>query len=266
MSDGEGQDLAAAAGYRRVLRVEPAADSVLAMLEDDLHCMAVRLRHDGETVLAVEPLTDRAPWNICVGAQAVLVETFAGIPLAEVSARRNKKQNCTHLHDLAVLAAAHAADDGPLEYRIQASDPENGQRVMEIWRAGRRLHRWLERDGVLASPAEIAGLTLLTLRDWISSLAGEEQEAARLLQWGSLVAHGRTMTREQRRAAVGIQPSCFAFQPERVGNIDFWQEPKDFSGGDRMPLDGIHDRFAAVHGCAGERPREENQLGEATWK
>lgn len=251
MSDGEVQEFAAAAGYRRVLRVEPQAASVLAMLEDDLHCMAVRLRHDGETVLAVEPLTDRAPWNICPGAQAVLVETFAGVPLSEVTARRNKKQNCTHLHDLAVLAAAHARDDGPLEYLIHASDPEEGQRTMEIWRAGRRLHRWIERGGVLASPPEIAGLTLLTLRDWISSLEGEEQEAARLLQWGSLVAHGRSMTREQRRAAVGIQPSCFAFQPERVGSVDFWREPKDFSGEGRMPLDGIHDRFADVHGRAG---------------
>lgn len=251
MSDGEVQEFAAAAGYRRVLRVEPQAASVLAMLEDDLHCMVVRLRHDGETVLAVEPLTDRAPWNICPGAQAVLVETFAGVALSEVTARRNKKQNCTHLHDLAVLAAAHAADDGPLEYQIHASDPEEGQRAMEIWRAGRRLHRWIEREGVLASPPEIAGLTLLTLRDWISSLEGEEQEAARLLQWGSLVAHGRTMTREQRRAAVGIQPSCFAFQPERVGSVDFWREPEDFSGEGQRPLEGIHDRFAAVHGRAG---------------
>lgn len=248
MDEGEVQDPATVAGYRRFVRVEPAAGEVVAMLEDDLHCMAVRLRHDGETVLAVAPLTDRAPWNICPGAQAVLVDTFTGVALSEVTARRDKKQNCTHLHDLAVLAAAHAGDEAALEYRIYASDPDHGARVLEIRRDGRWLHRWVERNGVLAAPAEISGLTLLSLRDWIAGLVGEAQEAARLLQWASLVAHGRAMTRQQRRAAAGMQPSCYAFQPERVESVDFWQEPKDFSSGDRMPLDGIHDRFAAVHG------------------
>lgn len=263
MNGVEVQDIAKAAGYRRVIRIEPEAGAVLAMLEDDLHCMAVRLRHDGETVQGVEPLTDRAPWNICPGAQGALVETFAGVPLFEVTARRSKAQNCTHLHDLAVLAAAHAQDGGLLEYRIYASDPEEGQRVLEIRRNGRTMHRWTERGGVFAQPAEIAGLTLLTLRDWIAALPGEEREAARLLQWGSLVAHGRAMTRAQRRAAAAVQPSCYAFQPERAGGIDFWQEPRDFSDGGRMPLDGIHDRFAAVHGHAGSPLRaKETELGD----
>lgn len=248
MADGEVQDLATVAGYRRFVRVEPAPGEVVAMLEDDLHCMAVRLRHDGGNVLAVEPLTDRAPWNICPGAEAVLVGTFTGVALSEVTARRDKKQNCTHLHDLAVLAAAHAGDSGPLEYRIYASDPSHGERVLEIRRDGRQLHRWIERNGAFTAPDDISGLTLLSLRDWIAGLAGEAQEAARLLQWASLVAHGRMMTRQQRRAAAGTQPSCYAFQPERVESVDFWQEPKDFSAGDRMPLDGIHGRFAAVHG------------------
>lgn len=241
------QDPAKVAGYRRVVRVEPAPGAVLAMLEDDLHCMAVRLRHDGERVIAVEPLTDRAPWNLCPGAQAVLVDTFTGVALSEVTARRDKAQNCTHLHDLAVLAAAHARDGKPFEYRVYASDPEDGRRVLEIRRDDRVLHRWIEHGGVFEAPEAIAGLTLLTLRDWIGGLAGEEREAARLLQWASLVAHGRSMTREQRRAAVGVQPSCFAFQPERVGGADFWQEPKDFSGDDMLPLEGIRGRFAAAY-------------------
>lgn len=259
MSDGGSEDIAGLPGYRRVIRVEPGVDDVVAMLEDDLHCMAVRLRHDGVTVLAVEPLTDRAPWNICPNAQGALVDTFTGVALADVTARRDKKQNCTHLHDLAVLAAAHAGDGKPLEYRVYASDPRNRERVLEIRRDGRRLHRWVERGGVLAEPEAIAGQTLLTLRDWIAGLNGEEQEAARLLQWGSLVAHGRTMTAQQRRAAVGVQPSCYAFQPQRVDSVDFWLEPKDLSDGSRLPLDGIRDRFAAVHGHAGSRGKRTNR-------
>ncbi|WP_188770446.1 DUF2889 domain-containing protein [Novosphingobium endophyticum] len=251
MGECQKQDIAAMPGYRRVLRVEPGYGTVMAMLEDDLHCMAVRLRHDGERVVAVEPLTDRAPWNICPNAQAVLVGTFTGVALSEVTARRDKKLNCTHLHDLAVLAAAHAQDSRPLEYRVYVSDPDGAKRILEIRRNGRTLHRWVERDGVLASPGDVSGLTLVTLRDWIASLEGEEQEAARLLQWASLVAHGRTMTREQRRAAVGVLPSCYAFQPERAGDVDFWREPQDFSGDERQPLQGIRDSFSAVHGQSG---------------
>ena len=82
------------------------------MLEDDIHCLAVTLRHDGVRVTAIEPLFERAPWTTCPGAVARLTETFSGKSLAEVNARADKKQNCTHLHDMAVLAAVHAADRG----------------------------------------------------------------------------------------------------------------------------------------------------------
>ena len=119
-------DAAALPGFRRAMRVEPGPDAVLAMLEDDLHCMAVRLRHDGTVVRTVDAYGDRMPWSPCPGAEAKLAQTFAGLPLAEVTARRDKQQNCTHLHDLAVMAAAHAGDTAPVEYRVEVSDPREG--------------------------------------------------------------------------------------------------------------------------------------------
>jgi hypothetical protein len=232
-------------GFRRSIRVVPEARSVLAMLEDDIHCLAVILRHDGEKVLTVEPVAERMPWDTCPGATEKLIETFEHQPLCEVTARRDKKQNCTHLHDLAVLAAAHAHDREGFTYEIFASDPIEGVRILEIRRDGVSMHRWVERDGVLTEPAEIAGKSLFTLRDWINALEGGEQEAARVLQWASLVAHGRTMSMEEQSRAADLPPNCYTFQPERAKVAERIGERFDFSDGSRVPLAGFDDRMLA---------------------
>jgi hypothetical protein len=215
------------------------------MLEDDIHCLAVILRHDGERVLAVEPVTERMPWDTCPGAAAKLIETFEGEWLRDVTARRDKKQNCTHLHDMAVLAAAHAHDRDGLTYDIFASDPVDGVRVLEIRRDSESLHRWVERDGTLSEPGELAGKALFALRDWINTLEGAEQEAARVLQWGSLVAHGRTMSMAEQSHAADMPPNCYTFQPERAARAQRIGERFDFSDGSRVPLSRFGDRMLA---------------------
>ena len=215
------------------------------MLEDDIHCLAVILRHDGNAVTAVEPQFDRLPWTTCPGAQAKLVETFAGLPLAEVTARRDKKQNCTHFHDMAVLAAAHAGEWGRVVYDILATDPVEGQRLLEIRRDGKLLHCWTEQDGMLQEPAEVAGKTLFTLRDWIGNLTGQAQESARLLQWAAIVAHGRTMPLESQSIASQIPPNCYTFQPERAKDAVRNGARRDFSDGTQEPLGTFGDRVLA---------------------
>lgn len=232
-------------GFRRRIRVEPVRDGTLAMLEDDIHCLAVTLRHDGERVLSVEPVTERMPWDTCPGAAAKLIETFAGQRIAEVNARREKKANCTHLHDLAVLAAAHATDPEGFTYDLFASDPVDGKRFLEIRRNGKAVHCWTEQDGTLVDPADLAGMSLLSMRDWIGTLEGTTQEAARLLQWGSLVAHGRTMPLEEQSRASDLPPNCYTFQPERAVRAERVGERFDFSDGSRVPLEGFDDRMLA---------------------
>jgi hypothetical protein len=247
VSDGTASGRAARLpGYRRGIRIEMRERVVLAMLEDDIHCMAVRLRHDGTTVTSVEPVVDRMPWNTCPGAQARLVETFSGLPLVDVTARREKKANCTHLHDLAVLAAVHAGERGGLLYDIFASDPVDGERFLEIRRDGVMLHEWVEQDGRLVAPDAIAGKALPELRDWINGLAEPQREAARLLQWGALVAHGRTMPIEQQSNAAALPPNCYTFQPERAVHAVRNGVRHDFSDGSRLPLAGFGDRLAAA--------------------
>ena len=245
MADGQDPNVATAAGfaqgqgYRRRIRIVPAPGEVVAVLEDDIHCMAVRLRHDGEQVLGVEPVTDRMPWSTCPGSAQVLIDTFAGVPLQDVTTRKDRKRNCTHLHDMAVLAAAHAVDPRETRFAIAVSDPVRGRRELELRRNGMPVQRWVEQDGVLVSPAGVAGRTLLTLRDWIATLPADEAEEARLLQWAGLVAHGRTIPADQQVEAVSLPANCYTLQPERARSAHRNGKIVDFNLTDRVPGEAL---------------------------
>lgn len=227
--------VAAGPGYRRRIRIVPAPEAVLALLEDDIHSMAVRLRHHLGHVTAVEPLLDRMPWTTCPGAATVLIETFTGLPLEQISLRLARKANCTHLHDLAVLAAAHAHDDAPTIYDIAVSDPVDGRRELILLRDGSPLLHWTEQDGVLVAPVELAGRTLPALRDAIAGMPADRTEAARLLQWGGIVAHGRTIPLGQQSDATRIPPNCYTFQPERAAVAERVGRVIDFSASGLTP-------------------------------
>ena len=238
-------DPAGLPGYRRRIRVQAAPGFAMAMLEDDYHCMSVGLEHDGHVVTAVIPAMYREPWTTCPGAIAQLRETFTGAPLSDVTARRDKPRNCTHLHDLAVLAAGHAGQAGRLDYDIRVSDPVDGRRILDLRRDGRPLLRWIEQDGVLATPKGAAGCNLMALRDWIAGLDPAAREPARLLQWAAIVAHGRTLPSSAMDDARRMPPNCFTFQPERAAVTRRIGRIVDFSAGGRQPLDGIGGELIA---------------------
>jgi len=226
-------------GFRRRFRVTPQAGRVQTEVEDDYHCMRVTVHHDGTTATRIESELLRAPWTTCPGAPAQLVATFTGVPLADFPARGEKQSNCTHLHDLALLAAAHAGDAAPLIYDILVSDPVDGVREAEIRRDGVRVLGWRERAMQMLEPAEIVGLQLMGLRDWIAGLQGPQREAARLLQWGNIIANGRQIPLEKQSDATRMPSTCYTFQPQRkviakrVGVI------RDFTDGSgAQPLDG----------------------------
>ena len=223
--------------WRRFV-VTPSQGQVVSEVEDDFHCMRVTLQHDGKIATAVKGEMIRAPWTTCPGAPVQLEKTFTGVALDSFVARGEKQINCTHLHDLATIAAAHAHDTAPLVYDILVSDPVEGRREAEVRLNGTPLLRWT-LDGIdIAAPAEIAGLNLFKLGDWIGTLEPGMQEAARVLRWGSLIANGRTIPLAQQSDASKLPPNCYTFQPDmarkakRVGLI------RDFSNGTEQPLDG----------------------------
>jgi len=224
-------------GFRRRFRITPGRNQVQAEVEDDFHCMSVIVYHDGATATAIEADMRRAPWTTCPGAVEECRRTFAGVALREFPSRGGKADNCTHLYDLALLAAAHAFDAGPLVYDLLVSDPVDGRRRAELRRDGSTILAWIEAGMRLAEPAELAGLRLDQLRPWLESVTPELQEAARLLRWATMLAHGRTIPLAQQSDATRMPPNCYTFQPQRATAATRVGEIRDFSTGARQPLD-----------------------------
>jgi len=225
-------------GFRRRFRVTPGPGWVRSEVEDDFHCMRVTLHHDGKTVTAVEPDLLRAPWTTCPGAPAQLRQTFTGVALDAFAARGDKTANCTHLHDLALLAAAHAGDTRPLVYDVLVSDPIDGLRRAEVRRDGVTVLGWTESAFRIVEPAELAGITLDKLRPWIDTLPPDQQEAARLLRWANMIANGRLIPIEKQSDATRMPSNCYTFQPERKAIARRVGITRDFSNGTAQPLDG----------------------------
>jgi len=224
-------------GFRRRFRITPAAGAVQAEVEDDFHCMSVIVRHNGEVATAIEPDMRRAPWSTCPGAIEQLKQTFVGVPLSGFAKRGEKFSNCTHLHDLAVLAAEHACDPAPTVYDILVADPIAGERRAELRENGVPLLAWTEANFKLVAPAEAAGLAFDKLRTWTDSLTPKQQKAARLLRWGNMIANGRLIPLEQQSDAGKMPPNCYTFQPERAAVAKRVGQIRDFSAGTAQPLD-----------------------------
>jgi hypothetical protein len=240
-------------GFRRRFIVTPALQSVHGEVEDDYHCMGVTIHHDGKVATAIEPLMMRAPWTTCPGAVAVLQQTFTGVALQAFADRGEKRANCTHLHDLAVLAAAHAFDGERLIFDILVSDPIEDRRQAELRRNGRSVLSWVHANGQLIEPAELAGVSLDKMRPWIDSLDPERQEAARLLRWGTMVANGRTIPMERQSDASRMRAgSCYTFQLHRMRHAKRIGVIRDFSDGtahllERQPAAKLEDTAGRRH-------------------
>jgi hypothetical protein len=121
---------------------------------------------------------------------------------------------------------------------VLVSDPQTGRRHCELKCNGQTILSWTEENGRFIAPPEIVGQTLLGMSPWIASLAPAQQEPARILRWGSLVAHGRTIPLSEQSDAMRMPVgNCYTFQPHvrteatRIGAI------RDFSTGHCQPLD-----------------------------
>jgi hypothetical protein len=226
-----------APGFRRRFRITPTPGSVCSEVEDDFHRMRVTIEHDGVVARTVKATLLRAPWSTCPEAVQKCEQTFTGVALREFPARRDKAVNCTHLYDLALLAAAHAFEDAVLVYDVSVSDPVNGRRHARLWRNAEPIFEWWDQDYRIVEPPALAGRQLLDLRSWIDALEPPQQEAARILQSASLIAHGRIIPLEKQSDASRMPPSCYTFQPQQAARAQRTGKSRDFSGGSILPLE-----------------------------
>lgn len=233
-------------GYRRNVIVTPSAGKCTTALEDDYHAMVVTITHDGSVITGLTSEMVRVPWSTCPGAAEVISRTFIGVSLQEAAKRGDKRLNCTHLYDLTLLAAAHALDDGPTFYAIAASDKVDGLVDAEIRLNGQPVLSVAHCNDVLTYPEAVVGRTLFDMRDWIAGLPdAATREAARLLQWATIIAHGRALTLEQHGDISRTPASCYTFQEERRHDAVRLPTILDFSDCSATPLAGFDgERFA----------------------
>lgn len=215
----------------------PKTHRCTAVLEDDYHAMAVTMHHDGEVITAIAGEMARVPWTPCPGAADMIARTFTGVALDAVVARGEKRTNCTHLYDLTLLAASHAKDGEATLYDIAVSDSADGAVRAEIRRNGDRVLSITHNADVICNPAPVAGRSLFDLRDWIAAMPDAiDREAARLLQWATIIAHGRAMTLEQHSDISRTPTSCYTFQEERRHSATRLNTIKEFSVSGIEPL------------------------------
>ena len=226
-------------GYRRRFVVTPNSGQVCAELEDDYHCMSVIVHHADGVATAIGAVMHRAPWTTCPGAEAKLAETFTGVPLADFAARGEKQQNCTHLHDLATLAAAHAGDVRPTVYDVLTSDPVDRIGRAELRRDGVTVFAWTLDYFTIVEPADVAGIELMKLKPLLERLDPLGQEAAKILRWGIMVGSGRMIPLDKQSDATKMPSNCFTFQPARKTEARRVGVIRDFSKADAQPLDGL---------------------------
>lgn len=223
-------------GYRRSISIAPAPTRVEINLEDDFHHMRVALTHADDVVTDIDAEMIRAPWTTCPGAETRLKQTFTGQHLESFRHRGERTTNCTHLHDMALLGAAHAHDSALTRFDILVSDPVDGQIHAELRRNGEQKLHWIINGFVLATPADAAGIGLMRLSPYIASLSGENQEEARLLRWGAIIAHGRAIPLDQQSNAEAMPANCFTFQPETAKRAVRVGEIRDFTASGEPPL------------------------------
>lgn len=226
-------------GFHRRIRITPEDRCVKAEVEDDYHHMVVTLRHDGDIAHSVKAEMHRAPWTTCPGAEAKVEQTFVGKPLAHFSVAGGKKKNCTHLYDLAELAAAHANETIVLEYDVRVSDPVEGQCHVELRKNDQPLLSWVESNFVIVAPETLAGTRLDRMNGWIDSLSKELKEPAKIMRWSNMIAHGRRIPMSEQSDATKMPPNCFTFQPEMAEKAQRVGVIYDFSNNSRQPLDPI---------------------------
>lgn len=231
-------------GFWRRIAIYPYPDKVVAGVEDDVHRFRAALFHDQGIVTSVETWVDRFPYTTCFEAGTFLAAQVAGQRL-DALAKLDPRVNCTHLYDLAVLAARHAGAATAVIFDIQVADRVEGRTRATLWRCGDLIGKWAVAGTVIHEPAVHSGRDLRSLSHWKSDLPEERAVHAALLRRGIQISGARRAPPVERAADRGAQRSgaCFTYQSGQMehaaatpgGLIDFslgtMAPLEDFPGG-----------------------------------
>jgi hypothetical protein len=209
--------------YRRRLRIETGPGWARAELEDDPHRYGLTLRHDGTHITAIEGRALRTPWTACREALGVL-DRLLGMALSpdpqQVYRQANGREQCTHLFDLAGLAAAHVARAiGKREYEAEVPCHDPGARREAVLRVdGHEALRWTLQRNTIVGPAPFSGQELGGMMPWVKArfIDRDRFEAVLVLRRAVFVAGNRffDLDRMARASDSGhVLGACYVFRP-----------------------------------------------------
>jgi len=193
--------------YRRRVALAARGHAACGALEDDVHHVRVKVRHDGTRITEVVGEAVRLPWSTCPGSEAgiaSLVGTELAAATRGLKAAYRADIHCTHMFDLAQLVVAQAArGDGAVEYLATIDVPDGGD-----------LHAEITRDGVNVLTWDVARYAQpeMPTDDAIA-------EAAFVLRRAVWLAPISSMRFDEYETVgpTGLPPgSCWTAQPERI--------------------------------------------------
>lgn len=224
--------------FRRRIRLTRTQDAPLCgevhgALEDCNHGFQSTVQFSDGVVTAIQPRFMRIPFTTCDGAWKPL-QTLIGVPItattAELLSLSPPLSNCTHLHDLTLLAITHAGrQEWEVQYDVEVTDAVNGISDLRVWRSvdgGARLliHHWQSNNYLVSSPEALKDKPLFFgFSRWANELfQGIDNEAAFILQKGNLVSIGRMLDVDgmagSRAKDENDRTACFTYSPENSSN------------------------------------------------
>jgi hypothetical protein len=184
--------------YRRRILLVGEPGRVAGDLEDDFHHFRVQLDHDGERVRAARGQAVRFPWTSCPGALEPLRRLEGlrvGAGASAAFGHTDPRAQCTHLFDLAALAAAHAGRErARRDYEVEVPDRVEGATRARLRRDGAPALEWELNRHEIMSPRSFAGVRLLGrgFLAWCDEhLDADGVEAALVLRRACYISMGR---------------------------------------------------------------------------
>jgi Protein of unknown function (DUF2889) len=232
----------ASTGYRRRIELYPSPGTVSAGLEDDFHRFTMRVDYSDGIITAVDARVERFPWSTCTDAGAFLAQQAVGRKLQEVAAL-DVLTHCTHLYEMVVMCAAHAADSAPTRFDLWVPDRVNDRTHATLSENGDVIISWDMNGWLIEGSPEWAGKDLLQLSKWRKTLDRTWAERANLLRRAIVVSHGRKPPEELPKRAddprrVG---ACFTYTlPRGHDAIRRHDLRRDFSDSADGPLQNYH--------------------------
>ena len=216
-------------GFHRRIRLHPYPDRIVAGLEDNLHFFATELSHAAGRIDGIRVKAERYPWNICPGAATFLSDQLAGRQI-EAIANLDMSQHCTHLFELAVLSAAHAGDERPVQFDLHVDDWAGDCTKVSLFVDGQPDLECAVRCGEVEGAGQWS---------WRNEIAPADREKAMLVARAVYVSLGRAAPVVDRAVERGprVLGVCYSYQRSRVEDAaKMSHSRREFDSEDRGPL------------------------------